>query len=306
MHSNDFSPNASPRKVTLHPNLQAALNNLNVSLEEELARFRQAQKQRQGITIAQAQPESSTASDHSSLTSSATRLSSANETSEQTNLDQPDSYLASSEELLRHLNQEEQEKTSLTTEPLQNKHHPTSQQTSRSSWRDYLLTPLGIAGVLIFFLSGTLLSMILINLAQARFSDDSSPVENTDSSPSAPNQQTSQSTDSSSADIPNRPNLAEDEFIELDVDNLVEAEPAEEMTTTQKPSCGANFYCVMIENPTPVEYQKTRQLFADAYLRDFPEVGQVLQVGAFKTKSQAEALQQKLDQQGITAAIYSP
>jgi cell division septation protein DedD len=62
----------------------------------------------------------------------------------------------------------------------------------------------------------------------------------------------------------------------------------------------------MVENPNQAEYQKIRQLVADAYLRQFPEVGQVLQVAAFKNESQAQDLQKTLDRQGITATIYDP
>ncbi|MDR9405488.1 MAG: SPOR domain-containing protein, partial [Halothece sp. Uz-M2-17] len=115
-----------------------------------------------------------------------------------------------------------------------------------------------------------------------------------------------EATDSSSPRIPNRPNLAEDEFIQLDVDNLIEAEPSESNSVVETPSCGRQFYCVMVENPNQAEYDKTRELVGDAYLREFQEVGQVLQVGAFKRASEAKNLQRRLDQQGINATIYYP
>jgi len=304
MNPNKFSTNASPAKVTLHPNLKAALGSLNVDLEEELERFREEQVLEQGITITQSQSESTSATGNSSLLSSSATLNSKFEAQEKFDREQIDSYLASSEELLRHLNQEEKEETSLSTERLPDQNYNVSHSASRSSWRDYLLTPLGIAGILIFFLSGTLLSMILVDLAQARFSRTSLSVENSASSTLEPEQHTPVATDSSSPSIPNRPNLAKDEFIELDVDNLVEAEPAEEVV--EKPRCGGNFYCVMIENPNRDEYQKSRQLFADAYWRQFPEVGQVLQVATFTKESQAKNLQNQLEQQGLTATIYYP
>ncbi|WP_041596104.1 SPOR domain-containing protein [Halothece sp. PCC 7418] len=148
--------------------------------------------------------------------------------------------------------------------------------------------------------------MMLVNLAQARFSDASSTVETSDRSSSESEQSTPESTDSSSPEIPNRPNLAEDEFVQLDVDNLVEAEPSADQPRTETPSCGREFYCVMVEKPNQAEYDKTRQLVADAYLREFPEIGQVLQVGAFKRESEAKNLQKRLDQRGITATIYYP
>jgi hypothetical protein len=306
MNPNKFSTNASPAKVTLHPNLQAALSSLNVDLEEELERFREEQAQAQGLPITQSQLESTDATGNSSLLSSSATFNSELEAQEKIDLEQIDSYLASSEELLRHLNQEEKEETSLSTQRLPDQNYNVSQSAARSSWRDYLLTPLGIAGILIFFLSGTLLSMILVDLAQVRFSRTALTVENSASSTAEPKQQSAVATDSSSPSIPNRPNLAKDEFIELDVDNLVEAEPAAEVAKVKKPSCGGDFYCVVVENPNQEEYQKSRQLFADAYLREFSEVGQVLQVAAFTKESQAKNLQNQLEQQGITATIYYP
>jgi len=306
MNPNPFSTTASSGKAALHPNLQAALSSLHVDLEAELDRFREEQKQQQGITITQSQSKLTDTTADASLLSASATLNEKSEAQENFDFEQIDSYLASSEELLRHLNSEEKEATSLTTERLQEQNHHVSTSASGYSWRNYLFTPLGIAGILIFFLSGTLLSMILLDFAQARFSRPSSTVENSVSSTSEPEQQTPVSTDVSSSSIPNRPNLAQDEFIELDVDNLVEAEAKEELSTVEKPSCGGNFYCVMVENPNQVEYQKTRQLVSDAYLREFPEIGQVLQAAAFTQESQAKNFQKKLEQQGITATIYYP
>ncbi|MDR9405149.1 MAG: hypothetical protein RI580_17150, partial [Halothece sp. Uz-M2-17] len=177
MNPNDFSTNASQDKVTLHPNLQAALSSLNINLKEELERFQQQQKQRKEITLAQSQKESPSVNDHSPLMSSGTMLSEDNETSQEMNFDLPDSYLASSEELLRHLNGEEDHETFPSTQHLQNQTRQGTNPSSSSSWRDYLLTPLGVAGILIFFLSGTLLSLVLVNFAQARFTSPASTVE---------------------------------------------------------------------------------------------------------------------------------
>ncbi len=299
MNPNHFPPNASEGKNSLHPNLQAALSHLNVNLDEELNRFQQEQKQRKGITLAQSSPEADNKSEINSLVSSATNRTPETENTEVSEWDKPDSYLASSEELLRHLD-DDLARNSFSSSS-------TAKTQTTSSWRDHLLTPLGIAGILIFFLSGTLVSLMVVNFAQARLGNASSSVERTASAPSSEaDPSTSESTESSDSTIPNRPNLANDEFIELDVDNLVEAEPTNEPTPSETPSCGSEFYCVMLENPNQREYQKTRQIVADAYLRDFPEVGQVLQVGAFKSESQAKALQERLDQQGITTKIYSP
>jgi hypothetical protein len=308
MKPNHFSPKTSEEKNSLHPNLQAALSHFNVDLNEELNRFRQEQKQRQGITIAESGSGSQQNSELNSLVASPMSLTSTTETTETNDWEEPDSYLASSEELLRHLNNEKDQDHHLAKKPSSHQNNRVSQtEATSSSWRDYLLTPLGIAGILIFFLSGTLVSMILVNFAQTHFSTASSSVEETDASASTDaDSSTTESTESSDSSIPNRPNLANDEFIELDVDNLVEAEPANEATPSETPSCGSEFYCVMVENPNQMQYQRTRQIVPDAYLRDFPEVGQVLQLGAFKSEAQAKALQQRLDEQGITTKIYSP
>ncbi|PSO50073.1 MAG: hypothetical protein BRC33_04315 [Cyanobacteria bacterium SW_9_44_58] len=211
-------------------------------------------------------------------------------------------YLASSEELLRGLNQTEDAATqdSTASELPQNR--------NATSWHHYLLTPLGVAGILIFLLSGTLLSIIMINFGQTYLSNSASSNSQSTgkSSQSASEPSESNASDESSSQIPNRPNLANDEFIDLDTDNLIEAEPAEEVSSQSQPSCDGNFYCVMIENPTQTEYRKTLQIAGDAYLREFPKVGQVLQVGAFDNQSQAEQLQQRLEQQGLSATIYQP
>lgn len=278
--------NPKQEKATLHPKLQIALSSFNVNLEEELDRFQSSQKQRKGIVVSQEQ------SDSPSLTSSPSESSFLTETEPETKFDEPDSYLASSEELLRTLSQQEENTT-----PPSRKSTPTKQT---SVW-SYLFTPLGIAGMLIFILAGTLVSLTLINLGENRLSTSSGEVETL---PPEPKLESPES--SSEETIPNRPNLAADEFVELDQDNLVEAEPATELPPSEKPSCGGNFYCVVVENPNQTEYEKTRQLVADAYLREFPQVGQVLQVGAFDTESRAKTLLQRLEEQGITATIYSP
>ena len=77
-------------------------------------------------------------------------------------------YLASSEELLRGLNQTEDAATqdSTASELPQNR--------NATSWHHYLLTPLGVAGILIFLLSGTLLSIIMINFGQTYLSNSAS------------------------------------------------------------------------------------------------------------------------------------
>lgn len=294
-----MNPNASPNqeKERLHPKLQAALMSLDVNLEEELNSFQQLQKKHNS-------PLSQVQHDDSSVKESQSHYSSITATDNPSQGDDfPQDYLQSSEELLREVSNPKnstQAKSATKKNPSQ----------PRSSWRNYLLTPLGIAGILILILSGTLLSLMLIKFGEMSVRNAASPPDQTESedeSDSPPQEEEVTSDppeESSSSEIANRPNLANDEFIELDTDNLAEAEPTPNPPET--PSCGGNFYCVMVENPTEAEYKQVRQITGKAYLREFPEVGQVLQVGAFNSESSAKELLQNLEQQGIAATIYQP
>jgi hypothetical protein len=318
MNSN-ASSNPSQQQVTLHPNLQAALSSLDVSLENEIHQFQQHQKQRKALSQSKIASSSSSTSTSSppemSPDSSAITTSDWEETSQ---FDEPKGYLASSEELLQKLTQYTETKTSSPEEIPPPNPEEFSQKASTRSWYSYLFTPLGVAGILIFLLSGTLLTMMLINMGEDRFRTPSSPNSQTNPTPTPSSQVEPPSppkeTESSSSEpeIPNRPNLAKDEFIDLDLENLVEAEPADqaaeeiEVPSSITPSCGSNLYCVMVENPSQSEYETTRQLVADAYLRQIPDVGQVLQVGAFDSESRAQELLQKLEQRGVSATIYLP
>lgn len=297
-----MNPNVSQKKEDemLHPKLQAALTSLNIDLEEELNRFQQSQNQNHRGNISKVQPESSSSGvTDPEVKEGAIARSNVEEHSQG---EVPQDYLQSSEELLQELNNSENDNVGSTVEKPPEK--------TKSSWRNYLLTPLGIAGIVIFILSGTLLSLILINLGEITSRQASTSTETTeDESLSAPPKEeetTSEKPEESSppTKIPNRPNLANDEFIELDTDNLVEVQPKEPEPST--PSCGGNFYCVIVENPTQTEYNQTLQVTGDGYLREFPEVGEVLQVGAFDTEPRAEELVQRLEQQGISATIYKP
>lgn len=301
MNPNVSSETSQPKQTTLHPNLQLALSNLNVDLGEEINRFRQSQQSQPTVANPTEQADSSSSSISSSLTYTSSESSQVSETAEPIESQELQDYLACSEQLLQDLEQPND------AEP-QTSNVQDSYPTQGNAWYRYLFTPLGVAGILIFLLSGTLLSLIVINLGQTRLNQSSSNSQST-ANPTQPQSQqaeTNPTDEASSSAIPNRPNLADDELIDLNTDNLVEAEPAEEVPSKMKPSCGSNFYCVMIENPTQTEYQRTRQLVEGIYLRTLPNVGQVLQVGAFDRQSQAEQLQQRLQQQGLSSTIYQP
>ena len=297
-----MNPNVSQRKEDemLHPKLQAALTSLNIDLEEELNRFQQSQQQNHGANLSKVQSESSSSAVTNGDLGEAA-IARNNNVEEHSKEEVPQDYLQSSEELLQELNNSENDNVGSTVAKPPEK--------TKSSWRNYLLTPLGIAGIVIFILSGTLLSLILINLGEITSRQASTPTETTEDDAISPPPEEEEATsetpeESSSPEIPNRPNLANDEFTELDTDNLVEAQPKKPEPST--PNCGGNFYCVMVENPTQTEYNQTLQVTGDGYLREFPEVGEVLQVGAFDTEARAEELVQRLEQQGISATIYKP
>lgn len=295
-----MNPNSSQKEdEMLHPKLQAALTSLNIDLEEELTRFEQSQKPKNHSTISKVEAED----DASAVTSSnleKSAIASDNHVEDHSQEETPQDYLQSSEELLRELNNSGNYNIESTVEE--------SPEKTESSWRTYLLTPLGIAGILIFILSGTLLSLIFINVGEITSRQASTPTETADDESLSPSTEEQESTAESSSppEIADRPNLANDHFAELNTDNLVEAESSPDAAPVETPSCGANFYCVMIENPSESEYNQTLQITGDGYMREFPEVGEVLQVGAFDTEARAEELLQRLEEQGISATIYKP
>jgi cell division septation protein DedD len=51
--------------------------------------------------------------------------------------------------------------------------------------------------------------------------------------------------------------------------------------------------------------EQARTVVPDAYVRDFPK-GSRIQMGAFKTESEAKRLVEELQRQGISASIYRP
>ncbi len=65
------------------------------------------------------------------------------------------------------------------------------------------------------------------------------------------------------------------------------------------------FYYVLLNNRGESVLEQARTIVADAYLENFPK-GERIQMGAFPTESEAKAMVEKLQQQGLAASIYHP
>lgn len=255
----------------LHPQLQAVLGNLDVQLEDELARYRRkkrmeaeapqpsgwgqrstklknlevfvppelktnptavVQKQSEAIApelteVLPQQLETTLAtqeSDPGDREQSASSLNLAH--SDSPNLPEPNGYLASSEQLIGSL--ENSPPHSLSTQ-LRNRRR-------RRSLKN-LLSPLSVGVTLLFVLTlGTIASVI-----SGRFSDRQ-PVVTTEtpefSSPQPPLPQ-----------VPRSPNLADKEFVPLDIDTLGTLSPHSEITN--KPTVPISPDANSNQNPTP-------------------------------------------------------
>jgi hypothetical protein len=119
--------------------------------------------------------------------------------------DQPDDYLASSEELLRGMVEEEK---ALRTE-------------REPALLDTLLTPLGIGSMLLLLLSSVTLGYIIMNPSSLSFLNLDVMSNNQPVTPEAQNDNAAVSTQNlNGSGIPNSPNLANEEFVDLDLDTL--------------------------------------------------------------------------------------
>lgn len=151
----------------------------------------------------------------------------------------PNDYLASSEELLKSLDERQLE--------------PETERSLTAS----LFTPLGLSSMLLFLLSCIALGYtvinpsILANLGFSRWIKQSSPT------PAASPANTA-AADSNQADLPKAPNLASKEFVELDLSTLSNVKPTPSpipvpsakpsIPPTPKPVAG-----VSLPNPIPPE-----------------------------------------------------
>jgi cell division septation protein DedD len=81
------------------------------------------------------------------------------------------------------------------------------------------------------------------------------------------------------------------------------AETKEQAATTA--SGERKFYYVLVNDSSDRALEQAKKIVPDAYVESFPQGAQI-QMGAFKTESEANTLVKELQQQGISATIYRP
>ncbi|NJO77021.1 MAG: SPOR domain-containing protein [Leptolyngbyaceae cyanobacterium RM1_406_9] len=85
----------------------------------------------------------------------------------------------------------------------------------------------------------------------------------------------------------------------------VAAAPAPAATPAPSQSQDGYFYVTTPYNGDR-SLEQARQAVGDAYVRNFPEGGAQVQVGAFRDRAGAEDLANELEQQGISAEVHQP
>lgn len=84
-------------------------------------------------------------------------------------------------------------------------------------------------------------------------------------------------------------------------------EPAPAPTVaTASESTPRNYYYVVTEYSGDSSLQEARGAVPDAYVRNLPNEGAKVQLGAFSEEAKAQELLQELQQQGIEAEVYTP
>ena len=85
----------------------------------------------------------------------------------------------------------------------------------------------------------------------------------------------------------------------------IAALPSSSPATTQ-PAASQDYYYVGTNYSGDSSLQQARQTVPDAYVRNLPSGGAIVQAGAFSSESAAEERVQELQQQGFPAQIYHP
>jgi hypothetical protein len=216
----------------LNPGLKVALGSMDVELEAELARYRRQSKKSQPFApipkteipegkfqvlppslTADNQPHSAapppTLSSDTSIASAPTHEavdSTLQPPAERTAV--PNNYLDSSEELLRSADDDAVE--------------------SEAPKRNALLTPLGIGSVLLFLLVAATLGYVASNLSSAKNPALSPAASQKESATPDRGSESKSSTTRDDRQMPSGPNLASEEFVELDLNSLSSADPSPE------------------------------------------------------------------------------
>ncbi|MBF2046360.1 MAG: SPOR domain-containing protein [Leptolyngbya sp. IPPAS B-1204] len=77
-------------------------------------------------------------------------------------------------------------------------------------------------------------------------------------------------------------------------------------TAATTPPAQNNYYYVVTEYSGDASLQQARSAVPDAYVRNLPDEGAKVQLGAFNDETKAQELLQQLQQQGIEAQVYQP
>lgn len=274
------------RQASLHPVLQAALESLDVCLEDEVARLRQNLNS-QPKTAPLPQPQGESAPREWSPPTgdkpapppvmALTRQESQPLSSTSDPL--PEDYLASSEALLRTLEGMSVPEPEAMAAPQEERQGP------RVTW-------LGIAAGMVAL--GAIAFMVISVLSEQR---ESPPAE------------TDQDTPSSSQPEPSVPDLAtgEGELDELALEaladlNLAPPMPVPDADPPQGASQQGDYY-VVVKYRGDDQLAAIRTLEPEARLRYFP-IGVRVQVGAFQQLGEARSVRDRLREQEIEAEIY--
>jgi len=353
---------------TLHPVLKAALGCMDVQLEDELARYRR----RRAEERAQTGPAPATAPAPASETATippgrfanaavaTATASDANDIADFTRQPRPSSAAAPAA-----ASSAPEDDLESTKQLRRNLPAPEPAASPLPSWRDRLLTPLGVGSLLVLGASGLLLgSALLAPESLDRLASRWLPGDRPE--PEATTDAQASSDAASSLDLEGS-NVAGDEFDPLDLDalstvetgpetpearpepNPTDAEPPQiraegvpgaelpgresDLTTAllspspaatpeaspsptpnladdpavanaaPGPAEGDRFYYVVASYGGEASLRQARNIVPEAYLRRFPQ-GVQIQMGAFASEADAEALIERLAQQGIAASVF--
>ena len=317
------SPTQSSPRVPLNPVLQAALGSLDVDIEEELARYRRQVADTQsmplgggaraidGETPASVDQMLPTGEDALSTTFAQTYSPTHSETPPPPSPDlvyPPPAptptvdNLASSEQLLRSLAESEAQ-------------IPPKERRIAAN----LLTPLGVGLMLLLLLSGATFGYMAMNQASRSYLES----HRNRRTPTPADRESNSAKSTASPPIPNGPNLAADEFVDLNLNNLstLKTSPSQSaaiprldgkqrpqdlaptlLTPAQKQD---DVYYVMTDYFGDRSLAQARKIAADAYVLKLPE-GNRIQIAAFLKESEAQEFVKKVQQQGIAAWVYRP
>lgn len=85
----------------------------------------------------------------------------------------------------------------------------------------------------------------------------------------------------------------------------IQSSPSSTAVAASPTSEPGGYYFVLVNSSSDSALEQARTIVPDAYVETFPK-GLRIQMGAFKTESEAKTLIEKLQRQGISASIYRP